>query len=278
MPVAASQDRAILTLVGEVMGSLDRDDFARSLVRAVRAVVPSEWASLNGIGPNPDDTWVLLDPGPPPQELVPAFQRYAHQNPLIDYYMRTQDGRAYRISDFMQAAEFHELDLYREVYAHMGVEAQMAFCLPSERGHVLGVALSRRTPYTDEERDLLNEARPFLIQAYRNAIEFETLKAAARQPSSAPSEADLVDAGLTRREREVLRLVATGLSNQSAADELGVSVRTVQKHLERGFRKLGLRSRTEAAVRLAGGAVVPATVVLSDPPPGARGADPDAAF
>lgn len=59
--------------------------------------------------------------------------------------------------------------------------------------------------------------------------------------------------GLTPREAEVLSAVIAGHSNQEAADDLGLSVRTVQKHLERAFRKLGVRSRTEATAQLLAG-------------------------
>ena len=56
------------------------------------------------------------------------------------------------------------------------------------------------------------------------------------------------DAGrLSRREREVLRLVAAGKSNQAIAAELTISDRTVERHLSNIFVKLGVASRTAAA-------------------------------
>jgi DNA-binding CsgD family transcriptional regulator len=50
---------------------------------------------------------------------------------------------------------------------------------------------------------------------------------------------------LTRREREVSLLAARGLSNHAIADQLGVSVRTVEGHLLRATTKLGVSSRQE---------------------------------
>ena len=50
---------------------------------------------------------------------------------------------------------------------------------------------------------------------------------------------------LTRRELEVSRLAAGGLSNSAIADRLGVGVRTVEGHLLRAMTKLGVRSRAE---------------------------------
>jgi DNA-binding CsgD family transcriptional regulator len=55
-------------------------------------------------------------------------------------------------------------------------------------------------------------------------------------------------AGLTKRELEVLRLVADGRTNQEIARSLGISVKTVEKHLEGVYAKLGVVSRVEAAV------------------------------
>ncbi len=53
---------------------------------------------------------------------------------------------------------------------------------------------------------------------------------------------------LTQREEEVLRLVAAGKTNQEIGLALGISEKTVEKHLERIFTKLGVISRVEAAV------------------------------
>ena len=72
------------------------------------------------------------------------------------------------------------------------------------------------------------------------------------------TESDAVDAHrleaiaaktpLTPREREVLALVAAGKSNGDIAFLLSISARTVQKHLERIFEKLGVETRTAAAM------------------------------
>lgn len=54
--------------------------------------------------------------------------------------------------------------------------------------------------------------------------------------------------GLTARELEVLGLLATGMRDREIAHELGLSTRTVSKHLEAVYRKLGVSTRSAAVV------------------------------
>lgn len=55
--------------------------------------------------------------------------------------------------------------------------------------------------------------------------------------------------GLSEREMEVLKLASKGLSNSDIATELCISLRTVQRHFTRVFKKLQVSSRTEAVLR-----------------------------
>lgn len=53
---------------------------------------------------------------------------------------------------------------------------------------------------------------------------------------------------LTARQREILRMVALGYENKQIARRLGIGVHTVKTHVSRIIRKLGVHTRTEAAV------------------------------
>jgi DNA-binding NarL/FixJ family response regulator len=61
-------------------------------------------------------------------------------------------------------------------------------------------------------------------------------------------ENGLSHAGLTEREAEVLRLMATGLSNVEISERLFVSVQTVKTHVGNVLAKLGARDRTQAVI------------------------------
>lgn len=59
------------------------------------------------------------------------------------------------------------------------------------------------------------------------------------------------DGGLTRRELQVLTLVADGLPNRDVANALHISENTVKNHMRSVHEKLGVRTRTEAVVKAA---------------------------
>ncbi len=69
----------------------------------------------------------------------------------------------------------------------------------------------------------------------------------ARSPEAGKPEANALQL-LSRREREVLTLVAQGLSNSECAEQLFMSQGTVKTHVKRIYTKLDLRDRTQAVI------------------------------
>lgn len=101
---------------------------------------------------------------------------------------------------------------------------------------------------------LLKRARPAeLLEAVRVVAHGESLlfpEAVRRLVATHASVAGdrLAGAGLTEREAETLRLVATGLSNAEIAGQLFVSPETVKTHVGNVLAKLGSRDRTQAVI------------------------------
>jgi len=90
--------------------------------------------------------------------------------------------------------------------------------------------------------------KPFSDNALVDRIEQAIGKsAAALAERSETSSLRMQLDGLTERERDVMRLVVEGLPNKLVADQLDISVRTVEVHRARVFDKMGVRSAVELA-------------------------------
>jgi pimeloyl-ACP methyl ester carboxylesterase/DNA-binding CsgD family transcriptional regulator len=79
--------------------------------------------------------------------------------------------------------------------------------------------------------------------------EIQAATVAARATDAVPSAVDVT--ALTAREREIFGRVADGRSNEEIATDLGLSVRTVERHLSNGYLKLGLGGRSARAAAAA---------------------------
>jgi DNA-binding CsgD family transcriptional regulator len=247
-PYPGPMDGLLLALIGEMLPLRDSDEFRMALLEAIRAAVPTDWISINEMGPDPRDIKAVAVPSLG-DEWLAIYARTVDTNPLVARFRDTQDGRPYRFSDVVTPAELHELSIWREFYSPLGIEHQIAFVLSAQEQRFMAIALSRRTTspdFSDGERDLLTRARPYLIQAYRNALDHDALLGQLRERPAAPLR-DLALFGLTPRERQVLLLVASGRTNADVAHELGVRPPTIKTHLERAYRKLGVAGRSEAA-------------------------------
>jgi len=109
---------------------------------------------------------------------------------------------------------------------------------------------------TARTRVLMGRARRALGAEEAALLEFETARAAFERLGARPDrdavEADLSPTvpnaigRLTSREAEVLRQLATGSTNRTIATRLGISERTVARHVANIFSKLALSSRAEA--------------------------------
>jgi two-component system, NarL family, response regulator DevR len=75
----------------------------------------------------------------------------------------------------------------------------------------------------------------------------------ARHARAAGSPTEAIDGMLSARERDVLRLLAEGMTDRDIAMALAISPRTVESHVSSVLRKLGVRNRAEAAQRYRAG-------------------------
>ncbi|TAX91126.1 response regulator transcription factor [Rhizobium leguminosarum] len=85
--------------------------------------------------------------------------------------------------------------------------------------------------------------------AARILAELRTVAPVAHGIEKGESSQDML-ASLTRREEEILKLVAAGNSNKEVARRLGLQEKTIKHHMTRILQKLNVRNRTEAAMLL----------------------------
>jgi DNA-binding CsgD family transcriptional regulator len=115
--------------------------------------------------------------------------------------------------------------------------------VPGEECPVSIVLLRSGRDFDHRDRDLADLLRPHLAQA------LESLQTRIRMER--PREW-LSASGLSGRECEVMLLLATGATNRQIGTKLGLSPRTVQRHVAGIFKKLGVTTRTAAAAALNG--------------------------
>ena len=169
----------------------------------------------------------------------------AELNPFCHYARQTHQPYylAERYSDVVKLPGLSAmvLDAAMTVEPDQGIQTRM----PGVDGShwTLEVARSGRD-YSDRELLLVNTLRPFLIGYESDRTMAMKLAALMTvQPDSVP------DGLLSRRENEVLDLVAAGASNAVIAERLWISPATVKKHLENVYAKLTVGSRTAALAR-----------------------------
>jgi DNA-binding CsgD family transcriptional regulator len=167
---------------------------------------------------------------------VPDFERHAGDHPSIRASVRDDDQRVARLSELVSMRAFRRTGLYRGFYRPLGIEHQVCVNLPHGGDRLTGLVFHRGPGLDFDERDvaLLELLRPHLHAAVSRAGRRERLSTI----------------GLTRRERQVLERVDAGEANAAIARRLGMRPRTVDKHLEHAYAKLGVASRTEALARL----------------------------
>lgn len=328
---------ALLRAVGSLAEFRDLDALRQHTVGIIPSLVPTNGVAWNEVDTERGRIEAVMEPDLVSEELAAAFATHIADHPVIAHHSATDDGRPYAISDFLSTREFHATEIYQHFYRQLGAEDQIAFILPDPR-FVIGIALNRaRRGYSERERQILNELRPHLVQAYRNAEDFSRLQRSVAgmealveqggeglvlldrrgspehwspraqdtfgrwfsgsRPGCLPEEVFawlgdplqvaappapmLIDRGdrhlmvrrvpvpdgevllisevrsdhtatllcrlgLTRREAEILLLLTDGHSIAVSASRLGISPRTVEKHVQRGYNKLGLDNRVTA--------------------------------
>lgn len=232
----------------------DLSEFRAGVIALARELVPCESASYNEVRSGAQAIVVAEPADWLTAESVDIFGRFAGENPLIAHYGHTGDGQPVRFSDFMSRRQLHRLTLYDQLYRELRVEHQIAFVLPSPPGEIVGIALNReRHDFSHEEAAMLDLFRTPLRACYQRLVEREQLIDRLSTYERGEDMAGRIPGlGLSERQVEVMMGVIAGKSNVEIAISLGISRRTIEKHLENVYVRLGVTSRTQAIDRVRG--------------------------
>ncbi|WP_366806993.1 LuxR C-terminal-related transcriptional regulator [Polaromonas sp.] len=144
---------------------------------------------------------------------------------------------------------------HQAVGSRGGLQYAIAVPLFRDRLTRVSIVLNRRGLDFDE-RDLerLELLRPHLAFIYLHACHARMAVAAPEDDTPLPHmqiqmPPDISAPGLTQREADVMRWLACGKTDAEIAALLAISPRTVQKHLEHIYVKLGVETRTAAVMR-----------------------------
>jgi two-component system nitrate/nitrite response regulator NarL len=168
------------------------------------------------------------------EEGIPLAQRLAPDLILLDLNMRAMDG----VETLRRLREAGMTDARILILTVSNADEDV---VRSRRAGAYGDLLKDMEP-----EEILASLRTAMRGGVAISPELTTLLARALREDGSPVEPER--AGLTRREREILNLLAAGMSNKLIARELDVAVGTVKVHVKNLLRKLGLKTRLEAAI------------------------------
>jgi DNA-binding NarL/FixJ family response regulator len=191
-----------------------------------------------------------------------GMQTYLALVPDIEVVAEAADGQQAlnRLQSLAQAGQLPDVVLMDLLMPHMdGIEATAA--IKARYPQVEVVVLTSFIEETRVQAALEAGATSYLLKdaeadevadairaAYRGEMRLApAIAARLMQSLRAPAKADPL-AELTEREREVLILVANGQANKEIAGALGITERTARTHVSNILGKLGLASRTQAAL------------------------------
>jgi DNA-binding CsgD family transcriptional regulator len=225
------------------------DALARAAVSALPRLVASEITSLSVCDLESGRRKVVATPvAAIGADDIAAFNRHFRAHPLVHYHADLRGPGAHRISDSIPFSRFRNSGLYSEYYRRIGIDHAVALPIHVDDKTLISFVLNRRRcDFSNRDLDLLNLVGGGLSRLYKKAATMD--RAQFLLSTKGLDEYRLEALGVTPREIEVLRWLAAGKSDREIAALLSCSHRTVQKHLQRVYIKLGVETRTGAVMR-----------------------------
>lgn len=180
----------------------------------------------------------------PPKAELRTWTTMFGEHPYFAHLLATRDPSPYRTSDLMPFTRFRDTAVYRDLLAQYGLRHQLAATLIFTGRDLVFLGLLRSMrDFSDREVGAVAHVRTMVSAALAYQAEVRTIRARIGALPFAEQTRKLT---MTERENQVLRLVAAGHTNDQTAMRLGISTRTVRKHLESVFAKAQVSCRAAA--------------------------------
>lgn len=183
-------------------------------------------------------------------EIGDALSHHPDRHPVLaSLTERPYDPSPRRISDLLSLRDWRRHEVYNEVFVPLGATYHVSLPLtfgqseaPGNRWGGIGWGFNRANhDFSDDEVALLFSLRR-LLRAMEQQSQIRSL------PSFSPRVIE--ESELSPREEQILVAVSQGLTAVAIGHVHRISARTVNKHLENAYRKLGVRDRISALNRL----------------------------
>lgn len=230
-------------LASQLIRLSDRETYLRAASELLSKLFPCDGLAWNELDMRAVRAEVFAQPADHPfGDLASRLLEARSFHPLVASGLRDAllgVWRPRRLSDVISDREFYESQLYRDGYREMQINRQMSIStVQHASGHLQSWVVNRwNHDFSDQEMELAASVQPVL----------RLLDAAYADSQFLPTDPLHADRfGLTDREEEILRLVARGIKTTAIGHLLGISPRTVSKHLEHAYAKLGCSNRVDA--------------------------------
>ena len=216
------------------------NEFPHGLLLCLLGQTFDQPVGWNSVGPDGqfDVAFHGVAPDWPPADLMADFVDHVHEHPLMRWQLVTGDLSAMtigRVPDEMVTRRGREV--VHDFLEPYGYEEQLSITCTARHDRVRAFVVGRTgDDFPDEDLSLARRLQPLLALVARQTD-------VLAQGSCHASDC----ADLTGRELATLQLLDEGLTAAAIGHRLGISPRTVHKHLENVYRKLGVRDRLLAS-------------------------------
>ncbi|MGH4025676.1 MAG: response regulator transcription factor [Pseudonocardiaceae bacterium] len=262
-PTAADL-RAVLEFAERTLYVTDYESVQSTLLADLAKLVGADAATLHETDvAGPHQVSLGWPPARLTMDLAERLRAVFLQHPFMPLYERLRpngpfSSSPFRISDLMSQRQWRDNPVCRDVLPE--ASDQLGVMLGARNGAVRNVVLTRsgRT-FTDRQRDVLSltlrhvtvavdRASPQRLVGLQITPQPQWVQVGSGRSVGAAVPAD---AALSQRQQQVLTMVAEGWTDAQIAHRLHIRPRTVSKHLEHIYARLGVPNRAAAVMCLA---------------------------